>query len=122
MTRKDGAFTEKDRELIRQRADNRCEVCGARMLTYGQIHHRRPRGMGGTRKREASSLSNALYVHADCHARIESNRKRAAHLGWLVGWGRQIESAEVRLWDGWFYLTPEGTRLPVSAPPSTPDD
>lgn len=109
-----GEFTEKTRDLIRQRADNRCEVCGTRMLTYGQIHHRRPRGMGGTRRKDASSPSNGLYVHPDCHARIESNRKRAAYLGWLVGWGRDVESAEVRLWDGWFLLLPDGSRLPYA--------
>ncbi len=117
-----GAFTEATRNKIKERADNRCEVCGARILNGGQIHHRRPRGMGGTRRPDASSPSNGLYVHADCHARIESNRKRAAHLGWLVGWGRQTETAEVRLWDGWFILTPEGDRLPYDGQHGTPEN
>lgn len=107
-----GAFTETTRALIRERADNRCEICGARMLTYGQIHHRSPRRMGGTRMVAAASASNGLYVHSDCHAMIESNRKKAAFMGWIVGYGRQSESAEVRLWDGWWILTSEGGRLP----------
>lgn len=109
-----GAFTEKTRDLIRKRADHRCEVCGLRMLTYGQIHHRAPRRMGGTRSKQLANASNGLYVHPDCHERIERNRREAAYMGWLVGYGRSPESAEVRLWDGWFLLTPEGERLPYA--------
>lgn len=120
MASGNGAFTEATRRLIKQRADDRCEVCGLRQA-YGQIHHRRPRGMGGTRRPDASSPSNGLYVHHNCHLMIESNRKRAAYLGWIVGWGRQTEAAEVRLWDGWFLLTPEGGRIPYPEVPETPD-
>lgn len=112
MASDNGAFTEKTREVIRERADHRCEVCGTRMLTYGQIHHRTPRRMGGTRRKEISGAANGLYVHPDCHERIERNRKQAAYMGWIVGYGRQPESAEVRLWDGWFLLTDDGKRLP----------
>lgn len=119
MASGNGAFTEATRTKIKERADNRCEVCGLRM-ERGQIHHRRPRGMGGTRRPDASSPSNGLYVHLHCHNMIESNRRRAAYLGWLVGWGRLVEEAEVRLWDGWFLLTPDGGRLPVPVPPETP--
>lgn len=122
MASANGAFTEKTRALIKARADGRCEKCGIRIEYGGQIHHRRPRGMGGTRRKEASCPSNGLYVHLKCHGDIESNRKRAYYMGWLVGVGRQTESAEVRLWDGWFILTAEGGRLPYGEPPDPPDD
>ena len=109
-----GKFTEKTRELIQERADYRCEICGIRMAYGGQIHHRQPRGMGGSRNKEIASPANGIYVHMNCHAMVESIRSRAYTMGWLVHRGRSIGSQEVRLWDGWFLLTDDGLRLPYS--------
>jgi hypothetical protein len=108
-----GEFTEKTRELIKERADHRCELCGIRMA-YGPIHHRQPRGMGGTRLKTKASCSNGIYVHTTCHNMIESDRSRAYMMGWLVRMGASAESQEIKLWDGWFLLTPDGERLPYS--------
>ena len=110
MTVAKGAFTEKTRKLIMERAGYKCEICGLSMV-IGQIHHRQPRGMGGTRSKSRSSCSNGLYVHAKCHAMVESQRERAYMMGWLVKTGYQPESTPVKLWDGWFVLTVDGQRL-----------
>jgi len=109
----DGSFTEKTRDLIRNRAKHGCEICGLTMH-IGQIHHRQPRGMGGTRKQSARSAANGLYVHSKCHLMIESERNRAYQMGWLVRSGYEPASTEVLLWDGWFVLTVDGLRLPYS--------
>lgn len=40
--------------------------------------------MGGTKKESSRSASNGLFVHAACHAWIESHRADAYENGWLV--------------------------------------
>jgi hypothetical protein len=110
---KTGAFPEEVRDLLMQRADGRCERCGTPMSSF-QIHHRRPRGMGGSRLPDTGGASNGLVLHPHCHLWIETHRKAAASLGFLVGQGRQTESAEVRMSDGWFLLTADGQRMPYS--------
>jgi len=112
-----GEFTEVTRTLIKTRAGQRCEACGARIEGSGQIHHRQPRGMGGSRRQETRSAANGVYVHPRCHAEIESRRKRSAALGFLVGVGRSTEEAPIRLWDGWWLLLPDGSRQPTSPAP-----
>ena len=108
-----GKFTEATRDLIKKRADHRCEICGTRMA-FGPIHHRQPRGMGGTRSSAAASASNGVYIHTTCHNMVESDRARAYLMGWLVRMGQSPESTEIKLWDGWFVLTADGERLPYS--------
>lgn len=108
-----GAFTERTRDIIKERAGHACEICGLSM-GLGQIHHRQPRGMGGTRLLSRSSAANGLYVHPKCHAMIESQRERAYTMGWLVRTGYEPVATRVRLSDGWFLLTDDGQRLPDS--------
>jgi len=115
-----GRFTEVTRAAIIERADRRCEIDGIR-LTNGQIHHRQPRGMGGSRLLQISSAANGLLLHPGCHAKVESDRTRSYMMGWLVRRGIQPHSREVKLWDGWFILTADGLRLPVAEPDETPD-
>lgn len=75
-------FSAAVRATIRQRADGWCEKCGVRRGI--QAHHRRPRGMGGSKLDDTNTASNALLLCGDCHADIESNRDVAVNHGWLV--------------------------------------
>lgn len=75
-------FTPIVRGIVAVRSDRICEVCGLRMGT--QVHHRRPRGAGGTRRLESNQAANALWTCVDCHSRIESQRSEALTYGWLV--------------------------------------
>lgn len=66
----------------------RCVRCGEsiggeRGLDY-VLHHRRPRGLGGTRRADSSSPVNLLTLCSPCHAHIESYRGEALRNGWLV--------------------------------------
>ena len=79
-------FTEKVRKEIVARANGRCESCGS-IAMYNQIHHRRPRGMGGSRDPLSGSAANGLFVHPACHSKIESDRKQALENGQLVRQG-----------------------------------
>lgn len=114
-----GAFTEKTRRVIIERAKGRCEVCGL-VVNYGQIHHRQPRGMGGTSSRGIESAANGLYVHPSCHRKIEMNREKSYLLGHLVRTGASPEEAQVRLWDGWFVLSATGKRTDTIADVNRP--
>jgi 5-methylcytosine-specific restriction protein A len=62
--------------------DSGCVVCG----TYDglQVHHRRPRAAGGTRRSDANSPANLLLLCLSCHARVESYREWAREVGLLL--------------------------------------
>ena len=109
-------FSQKTRDLIHHRAKGKCEKCGIPLPGgLAQIHHRRPRGMGGTNRKETASAANGLYVHLKCHMDIESNRTAALDNGWLVPQVAEPKDVPVKLWNGWFLLTPEGSIDPVRA-------
>ena len=57
-------------DLVHARSGGLCERCGD--SGGEQIHHRRPRGMGGTR-RESTNLPSALLdLCQPCHAWVET--------------------------------------------------
>lgn len=79
-------FSNEVRELIRERANNVCEVgmrCQNRAMHW-EIHHRRPRGMGSTKRPETNLPANGLGLCADCHRWLELNRDVAKANGWLL--------------------------------------
>jgi 5-methylcytosine-specific restriction protein A len=48
------------------------------------IHHRRPRRMGGTLDPEINSPANLVLLCRACHSDIESHRQQALTDGWLL--------------------------------------
>lgn len=101
-------FTEKARKVIKERANGRCELCGVRAEETAQIHHRKPRGMGGTKNPASRSVANGLFVHFRCHQRIELNRAEAIKNGWLVLQSGDL-SQPVLLHYGWVVLHEDGS-------------
>lgn len=82
-------FSPASRILIYARAQERCERCG--VYAYGgSVHHRRPRGMGGSKRPETNGPANGLLLcgHAStpggCHQWVETHRAEALDLGLLV--------------------------------------
>lgn len=109
-------FTESVRALVKLRAGNRCELCGSRLVA-GHMHHRQPRGMGGSRTSESKgSAANALWIHPGCHVTIELSRARALDKGWLIKQGQDPTAVPVRLWDDWWLLADDGTMRHVEGP------
>lgn len=100
-------FSEATRKVIYKRANGRCEVCGL-PWQIAQIHHRRPRGMGGTSRKNSGTASNGLLVHPKCHARIESQREIALENGWLVSQTADPLVVPVKLWHGVVLLDDNG--------------
>ncbi|RVW03162.1 hypothetical protein EGT50_09970 [Rhodococcus xishaensis] len=74
------------RELIEARAGGRCEAmwagtCNGRVE---EIHHRRPRGAGGSKAPAVNRAGNGIAICSPCHRLIESQRDAARTAGLLV--------------------------------------
>ena len=80
------------RHAILARSEGYCEVmaAGCENLDVGfghstiEIHHRRPRGMGGTKRPETNYASNGLAVCRRCHMKCESMRNWARENGFVL--------------------------------------
>lgn len=74
------------------------------------LHHRRPRAMGGTRRRDANSPANLLSLCAACHGYVESNRAEALSNGWIVLQTQDpaVVAVLVAERSRWVYLTADG--------------
>ena len=106
-------FPTRVREQILRRAGGRCEICGATM-PVSQIHHRRPRGMGGSKDTASGTAANGIAIHPRCHSTVESNRELALTKGWLLLQGADPAATPVKLWDGYYLLAEDGTLTPLS--------
>lgn len=102
-------------QLVKDRATNRCERCGHSVENVrAAVHHRRPRGMGGTSRPGTNSPSNLLLLCDPCHLSVESGRQISRERGWLVR--QEHDPARQPVWlagRGWSYLTHDGQVLPV---------
>ena len=100
-------FPKAVRDQVIARASGYCERCGKLSFRY-EIHHRRPRGMGGSKAADTNTAANALFVCADCHREIEADRKAALKFGWLVRQGQEPAEVKVFRRGTWVQLNNEG--------------
>lgn len=83
-------FTPATRAMIAERASdyNGYPVCEVMAVCQGvkaeAAHHRRPRGSGGSRRKDTNQPANSLAVCGDDHLYIETHREEALRYGWLV--------------------------------------
>lgn len=103
--------TLKTRQLVIDRDDQLCRRCGG---PGQQVHHRIPRGSGGTSRPEINYPANLVLVCLRCHQYVESHRTEAYAAGWLV---HRLEDPEtVPLFDNWgtaWVLTTDGLAVPA---------
>ncbi|MDG3012172.1 HNH endonuclease [Rhodococcus sp. D2-41] len=101
MSRRKTGPSQDQVDALLARSGGDCEVIAgpACLLTAHQIHHRRARGMGGTKRDSTNFPSGLLHVCWVCHAHIESNRERALRAGWLVSQNDEPAHVPVR-WRG----------------------
>ena len=88
----DGSFSRGTVQAIWDRDEGKCAWCGTpivgeRGLNWS-VHHREPRGMGGTTSGYVSRPSNGVLLHGSgttsCHAEVESDRAEAIEKGFLI--------------------------------------
>lgn len=76
-----GAFSPAARAAVMESTQGRCAGCGSKAT---EVHHRYPRGMGGTSRVSVGGPWNGIPACSGCHAWAESHRERARDLGWLL--------------------------------------
>ena len=108
-------FSKQVRDRILERNQGMCEVCG--LAAPQQIHHRRPRGAGGTKRPESNQAANGLAACQECHAMVESNRIHALDRGWLVPQNLAPDGVPVVFHGDWALLCNDGA---VFRPPQGP--
>jgi 5-methylcytosine-specific restriction enzyme A len=74
------------RNTVKARAGMCCERCGVSVAAaWYEVHHRRPRQMGGDTRPETNLPSNLLLLCMPrCHSEVESSRQISYEQGWLV--------------------------------------
>jgi hypothetical protein len=105
------------REGVLVRAGWHCEICGISLMSIlYSIHHRTPRGMGGSKVLYLHNASNLLALCGSgttgCHGYVESHREESYLKGWLIVRGTDpltvpvllIHNQEVYLDDDFQYL------------------
>lgn len=91
-------------ELVKRRDGGRCAKCG-HVVTHGQrgidwsLHHRRPRGSGGTVLDWVNLPANLLILCGSgvtgCHGWVETHREKARDLGYLVRLNGRLIAADI---------------------------
>ncbi|BCK58335.1 hypothetical protein NWFMUON74_61070 [Nocardia wallacei] len=96
---------------MKARSGSACEHCAGRRGV--QIHHRRPRGMGGTRRADSNSPAALLHLCLECHGLIESRREWALANGLLIRQNADPALTAVLLGGRNVLLDNEGRYLPA---------
>lgn len=111
------------RRLVATRAGGCCERCGKPITGSAySMHHRKPRGMGGTSDPAINSPANLVLLCGSattpdgCHTTVEKFRKVALFMGFIVRQSADPEAVPIKLIHGWFLLRPDGSRVPTERP------
>jgi 5-methylcytosine-specific restriction protein A len=109
--RRQTGFPQWVRDAVDARSLGLCEVCGVR--PWAEVHHRRPRAAGGSRRPSTNLPGNALALCSEDHRRAESHRNWALVHGWLVNQQQDEPSlVQVQLHHGWVRLDDVGRYEP----------
>lgn len=117
MSRRTG-FPPGVRELVSARSRDICEVqhlCHGDQAT--EIHHRRGRGMGSTRRPETNQAANALHLCSSDHLFITDYPGFALKKGWTVRQSHSPLTTPLLYRDGsWRILDNEGHTYTIQTP------
>lgn len=107
------------RELVLERDDYTCALCGRSILGKPySLQHRRPRGMGGTSRPDANSpamlitLCGSATSPDGCHLWCEQRNAEAEDMGFVIPVNSDVDPATVPVHHhvfGLAYLLHDGT-------------
>ena len=100
-------FPKEVKRQVLSRASGHCERCSHLSFTY-HYHHRRPRGMGGSKADDTNTAANCVLLCPACHREVESDRVDALRWGWLVRQGCDPAQVPVLRRGAWVFLNSEG--------------
>lgn len=107
--------TTNTRRSVHER-DGGCVNCGSSKSL--QIHHRRPRAIGGTRREDTNGQANLILLCAGCHAKVESQRQWAITRGLLVSQYQTPAEVSLRWHGAWVLLHDDGTIQNLASEPT----
>lgn len=112
-------------DKVRTRDGHYCVRCGSSVLdTPSSIHHRKPRGMGGTNNPLSYDLRNLVRLcgtgTTGCHGEIEANRAQALEDGWLIQSFAELGKPMVRTDGMWLVLDGEDATIHYTDPSPRP--
>lgn len=98
------------------REQGMCAVCGLHIEASPHLHHRKPRGMGGSLR--LNTVQNLVLLHPSCHLlHVERKRAQAIDNGWLiVGLSDPGEVPMMYMLDRWVILAEDGSVTEVEQP------
>lgn len=119
-----GAFSKATVALIVRRDGDCCALCGGPITGVRgfdwSVHHRCPRGQGGTSLAWVGSSANGLLLHghgtAGCHGWVESHRDAATSSGFLVPRNGRMVASDIPIRHaihGWVLLRDDGFVTPL---------
>jgi hypothetical protein len=117
------SVTPRTRQVVLERDAHACVRCG-RYIAFRSysLHHRRPRGSGGSKRPETNLPANLVVLcgHATspdgCHYWAESNRGDAMAVGLILGQHLDPAASPVLTHRGWLLLDNDGTYTSVEVP------
>lgn len=81
------AITEATAKAVREREGNRCQLCNLHEFEQGwgkfELHHTRPKRMGGTTEADRDHPDRLALLHQECHSEVHANPRQAREVGLL---------------------------------------
>lgn len=103
------------KDAVHKRAGGYCECCGGPCYVSDHAyHHRRSKGMGGSKDVITQTPENVVLVcgrdnRSRCHGDIHQNPEQAREAGWLVRQGADPAAVGILLHNGrYVFLTHDG--------------
>jgi hypothetical protein len=101
-----GEIPQDVKDRVKARAGGRCECCGINAISGASAyHHRRGKGMGGSRDTSTHTVANVVLVcgrdnKSGCHGDVHQHPFEARENGWTVRQGADPARIPILLHDG----------------------
>jgi hypothetical protein len=104
--------TRKIRKIVHERSGGVCEFVNCQRIAT-DLHHRKPRRMGGRAGKAINQPANLMHVCRVDHDWLEEHRADAYETGWLLREHEDAEAVPVALSAGMFLLDNDGGKKPL---------